>query len=144
MVNNLLVEMDYLTMKMEDFTPTGEVIARLELPNKHICLETNDDDEGKIFLEIAEYELDEKGNYVGAIHSDPIHHMPKTVEDIEELFSNWLGLYQIDENYTGGVEVKNEEGYAYWMYQKGKPVHQISPLFAEREQFIDWMRQHYA
>lgn len=90
---NLMIEMDLLGEDLDSFVETGVLIARWELDGKHICLESNGE-EGDMYLELVEYVLDDVGNYLENSFSDPIYEMPKTEEEVVELFTDW---FEVDE-----------------------------------------------
>lgn len=95
--NNLMVEMNYLGKDVNYFLSTGIVIARLELSDRNITLETNGE-EGDMYLEIVEYKKVEQGVYVETSFSDPIYEVPKTLKEVEEYFKDWLEVDELVRN----------------------------------------------
>lgn len=80
----LMIESGYLG-KNQSSLYEGDVIARLELGDKHISLEMN----GKNNLELVKY-IVENDDYIECQLIDLVDEMPKTTEDIEKTFSKWL------------------------------------------------------
>lgn len=140
---NLMIEMDYLGKDINSFISTGVEIARLELEEQHVCLETNGE-EGNMYLELVTYNVTERGDHVEDSFSDPVYEMPTNTEEVENLFKDWLEVGELmDDSFTGGKEHCDEKGYYYMSYENGKPVKVLSPYFPERNDFVAWMEKHY-
>lgn len=90
LVQNLVVDANNIEKNKESLHE-GDVIARLEMRDKHISLEVNAINN----LELNEYTV-ENDDYVDCHFIKLVEKMPKTVNDVEKIFSEWF-IYENEE-----------------------------------------------
>lgn len=103
-MKNIIINQHYFGKDLS-LLNVGDVIATLHLSEKkRISIEVNGE-EKETYLEMVDYEkIDEI--FVDVGFSEPFYEIPKTMNEIEELFENWLSQ---ENPYYGLFDLKSSD-----------------------------------